>query len=135
MDVYHGQRWPKCSIYATGSLTDYLVYCTNNNFNDPYKNTVAPPTIDHINRDFDPHTSKTWFQSNTLVKQFDNYELKINASRGEETIKNWWCWWFCSFWRFHFWCYASIKNWSNWCFEVQYTSSCYSWGAALLKQK
>ena len=38
--------------------------------------------IDHINRDFDPHTRQDFeFSQITLVKQFDNYELKINASR------------------------------------------------------
>ena len=70
---------------ASGSLDGLFgTIAQTNNFNDPYKNTIAPPSIDHINRDFDPHTKQDFeFSQITLVKQFDNYELKINASRGE----------------------------------------------------
>jgi len=70
---------------ATGSVDGLFGFIAQtNNGNDPYKNTVAPPTIDHINRDFDPHTKQDFeFSQLTLVKQFDNYELKINASTAE----------------------------------------------------
>lgn len=69
---------------ASGSIDGLFgVIAQTNNFNDPYKNTIAPPTIDHINRDFDPHTRQDFeFNQITLTKQFDNYELKVNASRG-----------------------------------------------------
>ena len=70
---------------ATGSIDGLFgVIAQTNNFNDEYANTIAAPTIDQINRDFDPHTKQTFeFSQLTLVKQFDNYELKINASRGD----------------------------------------------------
>jgi len=70
---------------ATGSIDGLFGFIAQtNNGNDPYKNTVSPPSIDHINRDFDPHTRQDFeFSQITLTKQFDNYELKINASRGE----------------------------------------------------
>ena len=70
---------------ATGSIDGLFgVIAQTNNFNDEYVNTIPAPTIDQINRDFDPHTKQTFeFSQITLVKQFDNYELKINASRGD----------------------------------------------------
>ena len=70
---------------ATGTIDGLFgVIAQTNNFNDEYANTIAPQTIDQINRDFDPHTKQTFeFSQLTLVKQFDNYELKINASRGD----------------------------------------------------
>ena len=70
---------------ATGSIDGLFgVIAQTNNFNDEYANTIAAPTIDQINRDFDPHTKQTFeFSQLTLVKQFDDYELKINASRGD----------------------------------------------------
>ena len=70
---------------ATGTIDGLFgVIAQTNNFNDEYANTIAAPTIDQINRDFDPHTKQTFeFSQLTLVKQFDNYELKINASRGD----------------------------------------------------
>ena len=70
---------------ASGSIDGLFgAIAQTNNFNDPYKNTIAPPTIDHINRDFDPHTKQDFeFTKLTLVRQFDNYELKINASTAE----------------------------------------------------
>ena len=89
-DVFYGcLPWEKGGLNvpatATGSLDGLFgIIAQTNNFNDPYKNTVAPPTIDHINRDFDPHTKQDFeFSQITIVKQFDNYELKINASRGD----------------------------------------------------
>jgi outer membrane receptor protein involved in Fe transport len=74
---------------ATGSIDGLFGFIAQtNNGNDPYKNTVAPPSIDHINRDFDPHTKQDFeFSQLTLVKQFDNYELKINASTGERNYE------------------------------------------------
>lgn len=81
--------WSKGALNAPGMTSGTIdglfgVIAQTNNFNDEYKNYVAPPTIDHINRDFDPHTKQDFdFSQITLVKQFDNYELKINASRGE----------------------------------------------------
>ena len=88
-DVFYGcLPWEKGGLNvpstATGSIDGLFGFIAQtNNGNDPYKNTVAPPTIDHINRDFDPHTRQDFdFDQITLVKQFDNYELKINASRG-----------------------------------------------------
>ena len=70
---------------ASGSIDGLFgVIAQTNNFNDEYANTIAAPTIDQINRDFDPHTKQTFeFSQLTLVKQFDDYELKINASRGD----------------------------------------------------
>jgi outer membrane receptor protein involved in Fe transport len=70
---------------ATGTIDGLFgVIAQTNNFNDEYVNTIAAPTIDQINRDFDPHTKQDFeFSQLTLVKQFDNYELKINASRGD----------------------------------------------------
>ena len=89
-DVFYGcLPWEKGGLNvpstASGSLDGLFgTIAQTNNFNDPYKNTVAPPTIDHINRDFDPHTKQDFeFSQITIVKQFDNYELKINASRGD----------------------------------------------------
>lgn len=89
-DVFYGcTPWEKGDLnapaMATGSIDGLFGFIAQtNNGNDPYKNTVAPPTIDHINRDFDPHTKQDFeFSQFTLVKQFDNYELKINASTGE----------------------------------------------------
>ena len=89
-DVFYGcLPWEKGGLNvpatATGSIDGLFGFIAQtNNGNDPYKNTVAPPTIDHINRDFDPHTKQDFeFSQLTLVKQFDNYELKINASTGE----------------------------------------------------
>ena len=56
-------------LLHTGSIDGLFgVIAQTNNFNDPYKNTVAPPTIDHINRDFDPHTRQDFdFSQITLV--------------------------------------------------------------------
>jgi len=89
-NVFYGcLPWEKGDLnapaMATGSIDGLFGFIAQtNNGNDPYKNTVAPPTIDHINRDFDPHTKQDFeFSQITLVKQFDNYELKINASTAE----------------------------------------------------
>ena len=89
-DRFYGcEPWAKGGLNVpampSGSLDGLFgVIAQTNNFNDPYLNTVAPPTIDHINRDFDPHTKQDFdFSQITLIKQFDNYELKINASKGD----------------------------------------------------
>ena len=60
------------------------VIAQTNNFNDEYKNTVSPTSIDQINRDFDPHTKQDFsFTNIELTKQFDNLELKVKASTAE----------------------------------------------------
>lgn len=81
--------WEKGELNVAGVPSGSIdglfgVIAQSNNFNDPYKNTVFPKSIDQINRDFDPHTKQDFsFTNIELTKQFDNLELKVKASTAE----------------------------------------------------
>jgi len=81
--------WEKGGLNTPGMTSGTIdglfgVIAQTNNFNDEYKNTVSPTSIDQINRDFDPHTKQDFsFTNIELTKQFDNLELKVKASTAE----------------------------------------------------